>query len=115
MRIPVLVGGCGMGRTFLLRRLRERLGEGGCQYIDVERVATTPERLLRTVVEASPFARPAVAPAPAVPDVVLIGQPALPAPPPELSLLGSSGLQPTAAKISAAIGMGARYFIAPPN
>jgi len=54
-RIPVLVGGCGMGRTFLLRRLRERLGEGGCQYIDIERSATTPERLLRTVVNASPF------------------------------------------------------------
>ena len=60
MRIPVLVGGCGMGRTFLLRRLRERLGESGCQYIDVERVATTPERLLRTVVEASPFSAPDV-------------------------------------------------------
>ena len=54
-RIPVLVGGCGTGRTFLLRRLRERLGPGGCQYIDVERCATTPERLLRTVMQASPF------------------------------------------------------------
>jgi AAA domain len=54
-RIPVLVGGCGTGRTFLLRRLRERLGEAGCQYINVERSATTPERLLRTVVQASPF------------------------------------------------------------
>jgi AAA domain len=54
-RIPVLVGNCGAGRTFLLRRLRERLGDGGCQYIDVERSATTPERLLRTVVKASPF------------------------------------------------------------
>jgi hypothetical protein len=28
-RIPVLVGGCGTGRTFLLRRLRERLGPSG--------------------------------------------------------------------------------------
>jgi hypothetical protein len=55
-RIPVLVGGCGTGRTFLLRRLRERLGAAGCQYIDIERSATTPERLLRTVVQASPFA-----------------------------------------------------------
>jgi hypothetical protein len=55
-RIPVVVGGCGAGRTFLLRRLRERLGNGSCQYIDIERSATTPERLLRTVLQASPFA-----------------------------------------------------------
>ena len=34
--------------------------ESGCQYIDVERLATTPERLLRTVVEASPFSAPDV-------------------------------------------------------
>ena len=59
-RIPVLVGGCGTGRTYLLRRLRERLGSGGCQYIDVERSATTPERFLRTVVGASPFSAPDV-------------------------------------------------------
>jgi hypothetical protein len=54
-RIPVLVGGCGTGRTFLLRRLRERLGAGGCQYINIERSATTPERLLGSVIQASPF------------------------------------------------------------
>jgi hypothetical protein len=54
-RIPVLVGGTGSGRTFLLRRTRDRLGSGSCQYIDVERSATTPERLLRTVLMASPF------------------------------------------------------------
>jgi hypothetical protein len=59
-RIPVLVGGCGTGRTFLLRRLRERLGSSGCQYIDIERSATTPERLLRTVLMASPFTAPDV-------------------------------------------------------
>jgi len=59
-RIPVLVGGCGTGRTFLLRRLRERLGPSGCQYIDIERSATTPERLLRTVLMASPFTAPDV-------------------------------------------------------
>jgi hypothetical protein len=61
-RIPVLVGNCGVGRTFLLRRIRERLGETGCQYIDVERSATTPERLLRTVLSASPFTAPDVSP-----------------------------------------------------
>lgn len=59
-RIPVLVGGCGTGRTFLLQRLRERLGADGCQYIDVERCATTPERLLRAVRTASPFEAPDV-------------------------------------------------------
>jgi hypothetical protein len=53
-RIPVLVGSCGTGRTYLLRSIRERLGDG-CQYIDIERSATTPERLLRTVLAASPF------------------------------------------------------------
>jgi hypothetical protein len=61
-RIPVLVGACGTGRTYLLRRIRERLGESGCQYIDVERSATTPERLLRTVLAASPFSAADVGP-----------------------------------------------------
>ena len=46
-RIPVLVGGCGSGRTTLLRQLRERAGRQAVQYIDVERTATTPERFLR--------------------------------------------------------------------
>lgn len=41
-RIPVIVGGCGTGRTTLLTRLRERLGPN-TEYIDVERIATTPE------------------------------------------------------------------------
>ena len=52
--------GAARGRTFLLRRLRERLGPSGCQYIDIERAATTPERLLRTVLMASPFVAPDV-------------------------------------------------------
>ena len=43
-RIPVIPGGCGTGRTSLLQRLRDRLGRGSAQYIDVERCATTPER-----------------------------------------------------------------------
>ena len=54
-RIPVLVGGCGSGRTTLLQQLRERIGRTSVQYIDVERVATTPERFLRAVIGASPF------------------------------------------------------------
>jgi hypothetical protein len=54
-RIPVLVGGCGSGRTTLLRQLRERLGRQAVQYIDVERTATTPERFLRAVSAVSPF------------------------------------------------------------
>ena len=54
-RIPVVLGGCGTGRTTLLQRLRERLGRGAAQYIDVERCATTPERFLQSVTAASPF------------------------------------------------------------
>jgi hypothetical protein len=54
-RIPVILGGCGTGRTFLLQRLRERAGRGAAQYIDIERCATTPERFLDAVVTASPF------------------------------------------------------------
>src|SRR5205809_7359766 len=54
-RIPVLIGGCGSGRTTLLQQLRERLGRTSCQYIDVERTATTPERFLRAIAAPSPF------------------------------------------------------------
>ena len=54
-RIAVVPGGCGTGRTALLNRLRDRLGRGAAQYIDVERCATTPERFLDAVVAASPF------------------------------------------------------------
>jgi hypothetical protein len=53
-RIPVLVGGCGSGRTTLLRQLVDR-GRGPSQSIDVERIATTPERFLQAVTSASPF------------------------------------------------------------
>jgi hypothetical protein len=41
-RIPVLLGGCGSGRTSLLLRLRDLIGRADAQYIDVERIATTP-------------------------------------------------------------------------
>ena len=54
-RIPVVPGGCGTGRTWLLQRLRERLGRGAAQYTDVERCATTPERFLQAVTSSSPF------------------------------------------------------------
>jgi hypothetical protein len=56
-RIPVILGGCGTGRTWLLQHLRDGLGRGAAQYIDIERCATTPERFLQAVVSASPFAR----------------------------------------------------------
>ena len=54
-RIPVVLGGCGTGRTWLLQRLRDRIGRGAAQYIDVERCATTPERFLQAVIASSPF------------------------------------------------------------
>ena len=57
-RIPVVLGGCGTGRTWLLQRVRERLGRSVVQYIDVERCATTPERFLQAVTAASPFPWP---------------------------------------------------------
>jgi len=56
-RIPVVLGGCGTGRTALAERLRDRLGRGAAQYIDVERTATTPERFLQSIAAASPFPR----------------------------------------------------------
>jgi len=54
-RIPIVLGGCGSGRTALLQRLRERGDRNGVQYIDVERCATTPERFLDAVTRSSPF------------------------------------------------------------
>ncbi len=54
-RIPVVPGGCGTGRTWLLHRLRDHAGRGSAQYIDVERCTTTPERFLQAVIASSPF------------------------------------------------------------
>jgi hypothetical protein len=54
-RIPVLLGGCGSGRTSVLLRLRDLLGRSSTQYIDIERIATTPERFLESVRGGSPF------------------------------------------------------------
>src|SRR6266853_6822504 len=62
-RIPVLVGGCGSGRTTLLHQIKERLGRTGALYLDVERSATTPERFLKAIIASSPF--PVSEPAPA--------------------------------------------------
>ena len=50
-RVPVVVGGCGGGRTSVLQGLRERLGPGTV-LVDLERVATTPERCLSSVLGA---------------------------------------------------------------
>ena len=61
-RIPVVIGGCGTGRTTLLHVLGDRLGRGQCQYIDVERAASTPERFHQAVSAASPFAMSGSAP-----------------------------------------------------
>lgn len=54
-RIPVLVGGCGSGRTTLVQQLRDRMGRSPTLAIDVERTATTPERFLRAMAAASPL------------------------------------------------------------
>ena len=54
-RIPVILGGCGSGRTQMLHRLRDRLGRTSCQYIDIERTATTPERFLTAIMASTPF------------------------------------------------------------
>jgi hypothetical protein len=57
-RIPVVLGDFRTGRTQLLYRMRERLGRTQCQYIDLERAATTPERFYQAIAAASPFRVP---------------------------------------------------------
>jgi hypothetical protein len=52
-RIPVVLGGCGTGRTSLLLRMQALLGEDRSQYLDFGAAATTPERCLAAVVAAS--------------------------------------------------------------
>ena len=54
-RIPVVIGGCGTGRTTMLHALADRMGRDQCQYVDVERAASTPERFQEAVAAASPF------------------------------------------------------------
>ena len=56
-RIPVVLGGCGSGRTSLLRRIARHLAtRGGSQYIDVEGAGSTPEGFLAAVTADSPYA-----------------------------------------------------------
>jgi hypothetical protein len=59
-RIPVIIGGCGTGRTALLKALQARTGPAAAQYIDLERAATTPERFHRALCLDSPFRAPDV-------------------------------------------------------
>jgi hypothetical protein len=52
-RIPVLVGGCGMGRTSVLLRLARQGRPGQGQYLDFAAAATTPEHCLAAVMGAA--------------------------------------------------------------
>jgi hypothetical protein len=58
-RIPVLLGGCGSGRTSLLLRLENLVGRDRAQYLDVAAAATTPERCFAEILAASRLAAPA--------------------------------------------------------
>lgn len=62
-RIPVLVGGCGSGRTSLLLRVAERIDPHDSQYIDAERAASTPEEFWAAVAAASPYVARTASPA----------------------------------------------------
>jgi hypothetical protein len=65
-RIPVLLGGCGAGRTSALLRLSGLIGADRAQYLDVSAAATTPERCLTSVAAVCRFrprsAAPLIAP-----------------------------------------------------
>ncbi len=52
-RIPVLLGGCGSGRTSLLLRLETLIARDRAQYLDIAAAATTPERCLTQVLAAT--------------------------------------------------------------
>jgi hypothetical protein len=52
-RIPVVLGGCGSGRTSLLMRIERLVGQDRAQYLDFAAAATTPERCLAAVRLAS--------------------------------------------------------------
>lgn len=58
-RIPVLLGGCGSGRTSLLLRVENLIGRDRAQYLDIAAAATTPERCLAAVLAATRLAAPA--------------------------------------------------------
>ena len=53
-RIPVVIGGCGSGRTTLMQQIRERGGQRPVLAINVERTATTPERFRAALAAVSP-------------------------------------------------------------
>jgi len=57
-RIPVVLSGCGSGRTSLLLRLEATLGRERSQYLDLAAAATTPERCLRAVLAVSHVSSP---------------------------------------------------------
>jgi hypothetical protein len=54
-RIPVLVGGCGTGRTTIVQQVRDRVGRGPTLSMNVERTATTPERFRSAMAAAAPL------------------------------------------------------------
>ena len=59
-RVPVVMGSCGSGRTTALNDIRDRVGRELCQYVDLERAATTPEHFHRALCLDSPFVAPDV-------------------------------------------------------
>ncbi len=52
-RIPVVLGGCGAGRTSLLLRIEQAIGDDRGQYLDFSAAMTTPERAFAAVAGAS--------------------------------------------------------------
>jgi hypothetical protein len=62
-RIPVLLGGCAIGRTSLLLQVQQTLGSNRAQYLDFGAAATTPERCLAAVVASSRVGPPSGTPA----------------------------------------------------
>ena len=74
-RIPVVLGGCATGRTSLLLRLEQFLGDDSAQYLDFSAAATTPERCFHAVTGSSRL-RPApggMPPAPSTPRAAFDG------------------------------------------
>ena len=57
-RVPCLVGPCGSGRTSILMRIVNRLGQANCQYIDAERTTSTPELFYSAILSTSPYSSP---------------------------------------------------------
>jgi hypothetical protein len=55
-RIPVILGADRSGRTSTLRRIDAAAAPGACQYVDLERTTSTPERFVSGLVDATPFA-----------------------------------------------------------